>query len=237
MARASRSACPSTSLPGSAASDSFQRVHSTSSCAAWREARSPGRRRERREPGGCVPGRVTMSSRELQLIVNADDFGQSDDTVDATVECFEAGAVTSATVMPGMPATERALEFARAHPELGFGVHLTLCADPLFRPLSEPALVPSLVRADGTLLSTREVRLKAMLGRLVPQELEREIEAQVRVVVEAGIPVTHVDSHRHLHKFQPVRRALETVLPRLGIRRVRAVQDVYLSRPWRSPTY
>ena len=45
-----------------------------------------------------------------------------------------------------------------------------------------------------------------MLGRLVPQELEREIEAQVRVVVEAGIPVTHVDSHRHLHKFQPVRR-------------------------------
>ena len=178
-----------------------------------------------------------MSSRELQLIVNADDFGQSDDTVDATVECFEAGAVTSATVMPGMPATDRALEFARAHPELGFGVHLTLCADPLSRPLSDPALVPSLVRADGTLLSTREVRLKAMLGRLVPQELEREIEAQVRVVVEAGIPVTHVDSHRHLHKFQPVRRALETVLPRLGIRRVRAVQDVYLSRPWRSPTY
>ena len=178
-----------------------------------------------------------MSSRELQLIVNADDFGQSDDTVDATVECFEAGAVTSATVMPGMPATDRALEFARAHPELGFGVHLTLCADPLSRPLSDPALVPSLVRADGTLLSTREVRLKAMLGRLVPQELEREIEAQVRVVVEAGIPVTHVDSHRHLHKFQPVRRALETVLPRFGIRRVRAVQDVYLSRPWRSPTY
>ena len=38
-----------------------------------------------------------MSSRELQLIVNADDFGKSDDTVDATVECFEAGAVTSAT--------------------------------------------------------------------------------------------------------------------------------------------
>jgi predicted glycoside hydrolase/deacetylase ChbG (UPF0249 family) len=178
-----------------------------------------------------------MSSRELQLIVNADDFGQSEDTFDATVECFEAGALTSATVMPGMPATERALEFGRAHPEFGFGVHLTLCADPLSRPLCDPALVPSLVRADGTLLSTREVRMKAVLGRLVPQELEREIEAQVRVVVEAGIPVTHVDSHRHLHKFEPVRRALESVLPRLGIRRARAVQDIYLSRPWRSPTY
>ena len=45
-----------------------------------------------------------MPSRELQLVVNADDFGQSDDTVDATIECFEAGALTSATLMAGMPA-------------------------------------------------------------------------------------------------------------------------------------
>jgi predicted glycoside hydrolase/deacetylase ChbG (UPF0249 family) len=66
-----------------------------------------------------------MSSRELQLIVNADDFGQSDETVEATIECFESGALTSASVMPGMPATERAVEFARTRPELGFGVHLT----------------------------------------------------------------------------------------------------------------
>ena len=149
-----------------------------------------------------------MPSRELQLIVNADDFGQSDDTVDATIECFEAGALTSATLMPGMPATERALEFARSHPEHGFGVHLTLSADPARRPLVDPELVPCLVHTDGTLLSTREVRARALTGRLVPEELEREIEAQLRSVVGAGVPVSHVDSHRHLHKFAPVRAAL-----------------------------
>ena len=176
-----------------------------------------------------------MPSRELQLIVNADDFGQSDDTVDATIECFEAGALTSATLMPGMPATERALEFARAHPEHGFGVHLTLSADPARRPLADPELVPCLVDTDGTLLSTREVRARALTGRLVPQQLEREIEAQVRSVLDAGVPVSHVDSHRHLHKFAPVRAALASVLPRLGIRRVRAVQDLYVSRPLAQP--
>ena len=178
-----------------------------------------------------------MSSRELQLIVNADDFGQSDDTVDATIECFEAGALTSASLMPGMPATHRALAFAREHPELGFGVHVNLSADPAERPLSDPELVSCLVREDGTLLSTREVRVKALAGRLVPQQLEREIEAQVRAVLDAGVPVSHVDSHRHLHKFAPVRRAFVSVLPRLGIRRVRAVQDIYMRRPLRSPTY
>ena len=178
-----------------------------------------------------------MPSRELQLMVNADDFGQSDETLEATIECFEAGALTSASVMPGMPATERAVEFARTHPELAFGVHLTLCAEPLWQPLSDPGLVPSLVRPDGTLLSTREVRMKAMLGRLPADELEREIETQIRAVSDAGVPVTHIDSHRHLHKLAPVRKALERVLPRHGIRRVRAVQDVYLKRPLRSPTY
>ena len=71
----------------------------------------------------------------------------------------------------------------------------------------------------------------------MPQQLEREIEAQVRAVLDAGVPASHVDSHRHLHKFAPVRAALASVLPRLGIRRVRAVQDLYLSRPLRSPTY
>jgi hypothetical protein len=178
-----------------------------------------------------------MPSRELQLIVNADDFGQSDETVDATIECFKAGALTSATLMPGMPASERALEFARAHPEHGFGVHLTLSADPARRPLADPELVPCLVHTDGTLLSTREVRAKALAGRLVPEQLEREIEAQVRSVLGSGVPVSHVDSHRHLHKFAPVRAALANVLPRLGIRRVRAVQDLYVSRPLTSPTY
>ena len=38
----------------------------------------------------------------MQLIVNADDFGLSDDTADATIECFERGALTSATIMPAM---------------------------------------------------------------------------------------------------------------------------------------
>jgi predicted glycoside hydrolase/deacetylase ChbG (UPF0249 family) len=178
-----------------------------------------------------------MSSRELQLIVNADDFGQSDDTVDATIECFAAGALTSATLMAGMPATDRALAFAREHPELGFGAHLTFSADPAEHPLADPELVPCLLGYDGKLLSTRELRMRALLGRLVPQQLEREIEAQVRAIQEAGVTVSHVDSHRHLHKFAPFRAALTRALPRLGIRRVRAVQDVYLRRPLASPTY
>ena len=40
-----------------------------------------------------------------------------------------------------------------------------------------------------------------------------------------------------VHKLPAVREALERVLPRFGIQRVRTVQDVYLQRPLTSPTY
>ena len=65
----------------------------------------------------------------LRLILNADDFGYDDDTVEATIECFRASALTSATIMLGMPATPGALEFARENPELDFGVHLVFTGD------------------------------------------------------------------------------------------------------------
>ncbi len=171
----------------------------------------------------------------MLVVVNADDFGSSPDTLRATIECFEAGALTSATIMPGMPSTAEALAFARTRPDLSFGVHLTLVGDGTERPIAND--VPGLTRPDGTLLPTRTMRLRALARRLPQDQLEREVSAQIAVVRDAGVPVSHVDSHRHLHKLGSVRAALLRVLPSFGIRRVRNVQNVYLRRPLASPTY
>jgi hypothetical protein len=176
-------------------------------------------------------------SGRLRLILNADDFGFDEDTLEATVECFRAGALTSATIMLGMPATERALEFARGNSELDFGVHLAFTGDFGQRPLAGAERVPSLVDTDGRFLPVQTARAKALAGRLAQRELEQEIEAQVRAVQESGVQVSHVDSHRHVHKLGSIRAALRRVLPGLGIRRVRTAQDVYLTRPLTSLTY
>jgi chitin disaccharide deacetylase len=173
----------------------------------------------------------------MKVIVNADDFGGSDDTVAATVACFEEGVLTSATIMPGMPATAAAVSFARANPQFSFGVHLLVTGDGVERPLSDPADVPGLVDGDGAFLRTGEARKRALLGRLPVDQLERELAAQIESVRSEGVDVSHVDSHRHLHKLGSVRTALGRVLPRFGIRRVRRVQNVYLGRPLTSPTY
>jgi predicted glycoside hydrolase/deacetylase ChbG (UPF0249 family) len=54
--------------------------------------------------------------------------------------------------------------------------------------------------------------------------------AQLSLLRDCGVDLSHVDSHGHMHKFGPMRAALELVLPKFGIRRVRSVQNVFSRR-------
>jgi predicted glycoside hydrolase/deacetylase ChbG (UPF0249 family) len=173
----------------------------------------------------------------VDLILNADDFGASQQTVRETIALFERGALTSATIMPGMPAAQLAVDFARAHPQYSFGVHLTFVTDGVERPLADPAAIPALLGPDGRFLQTSTARRRALLWRLPQDQIEREADAQIAFVRDHGVPVSHVDSHRHMHKLGPFREALRRVLPRFGLARVRNVQDIWLGRPLRSPTF
>ena len=138
--------------------------------------------------------------------------------------------------MAGAPATEEALEYARARPEFSFGVHLQFVGDGAERPLADPVLLPRLVDESGRFLPTNVVRRRALLRDVTPEEIEIETIAQVEYVRSCGVAVTHVDSHRHLHKFPRIRAGLERALPQLDLTRVRNIQDVFLTRPVRNPT-
>ncbi len=173
----------------------------------------------------------------MRIVLHADDFGASADTVRATIECFQQGALTSASVMPAMPATAEAIAFAKANPQLDVGVHLTFVGEGDERPLSDPSEIPGLVDSEGRFLATRTIRIRALARRLPVEQIEREVVAQITAVRNEGVEISHVDSHRHVHKLPSFREALARTLPAFGIRRVRAVQDVYLRKPRRSPTY
>jgi predicted glycoside hydrolase/deacetylase ChbG (UPF0249 family) len=173
----------------------------------------------------------------MRIILNADDFGHSDDTVQATIECFQRGALSSATIIPGMPATARAIEYAIKHPEFSFGVHLCLATGAMTAPLSQAKQIPALVDDNGGFLPLQRLRLLALRNKLPVDQIERELTAQIGFVRDQGISISHVDSHGHLHKFRPFVEALTNVLPKFGIKRVRTAQDTYIRKPLRSPTF
>lgn len=179
---------------------------------------------------------AAASRPPLRVVLNADDFGRDADTVEATISAFERGLLSSATIMANMPAAAEAIAWARENPQFSFGVHLVWVSDGLEYPLSPVEEIPSLVGPDGQFRGSTTMRLLGMLHRVPPREIAAEAERQILRVREAGVPVSHVDGHGHVHKFGSFRTALRRVLPRLGIERVRTAQDVYLAPSRRSPT-
>lgn len=169
-----------------------------------------------------------VSTTARRLIVNADDFGYSDHTVDATIECFQRGVLSSATLMPNMPAFERAAAFARAHPQFSYGLHLCLTDE---RPLSPPDRIPTLVAPNGCFWEGAEFFKRALTGRIAACDIRREARAQLTRMKDLGLAVRHLDAHGHAHKAAIVPWALRRALSLFGIATVRRTQNLYYKRP------
>ena len=163
-----------------------------------------------------------------QLIINADDFGFSAHTVDWTLRCFEAGVLSSATLMAGAAEFPRAAAFARANPQWSFGLHLVV-SDEL--PLCRPETIPSMVAENGRLWPTRQFMLRSALGMIRRADLEREIRAQFQQLRDTGVAVSHLDGHGHMHRMPFVLRSLVRLKAELGIDCLRPAQDLYYSPP------
>jgi predicted glycoside hydrolase/deacetylase ChbG (UPF0249 family) len=132
------------------------------------------------------------------LIVNADDFGLSPGVNRGVARAHEEGIVTSATLMVRGPAAEAAAEYARHDSALSIGLHLDLgeweYRDGEWRTRYE------VVAADDT--------------DAVRAEVDRQLE---RFEALLGRPPTHLDSHQHVHRSQPVRDLLAAYGARLRV--------------------
>lgn len=130
------------------------------------------------------------------LIVNADDFGMCHAVNEAVMRAFPAGVLRSATVMVPCPWGLHALRFLAAHPEIPFGVHLTVIsdwADYRWGPVTPREKVPSLIRADGSFYNFEQMRY--FLGQVDLKQLAMEFRAQIETVLAAGLSPTHLDWH------------------------------------------
>ncbi len=159
------------------------------------------------------------------IILNADDFGYSEETVGVTIDLFNRGILSSATLMPNMPGFAAAARFAQQNPQFSYGLHICLTDE---KPACSPGDIPSLVDAQGRLWPTREFWKRAFLGRLNRRDIAREISAQIAAIRQERLEVSHVDSHGHIHKAWAVSKVLRELLPREGIAAIRRTQNLYL---------
>ena len=171
-----------------------------------------------------LPGWPARLAAVRRLIINADDFGLTAGVNRAIVEAHEHGIVTSATLMANGQAVEEAISLAQSRPRLGVGCHIVLVdGAPLLDKTRINSLVDPARNAGGPRFrgGIGKFGALALLGRLAADEIEAEATAQIRKLQAAGIPVTHLDSHKHTHLFPRILRPLLRAAKSCGVRAIR----------------
>lgn len=148
------------------------------------------------------------------LIINADDLGYSPAVNRAIDDLFQAGLVTSTSLLVNQAASEAGAEIARRSPQLSVGVHLNLSRG---RPLLDPQLVPSLVDESGAFCDPRQLFRRALLGQIRWYEAAAELEAQVEWALARGIQIDNLDTHVHFHTLPAARRLTEWLANRYHV--------------------
>jgi predicted glycoside hydrolase/deacetylase ChbG (UPF0249 family) len=163
------------------------------------------------------------------LIVNADDFGITSGVNRAVAELHAAGVVTSATLMARAAATDEAIGIARATPSMAVGCHVVLVdGEPVLSPTRDiPHLAGPL---DGRFRPSLMGFFHWVYGfgsegnRIIAireREIEAETAAQIALLQNRGLHLTHIDTHKHAHMFPAVLRPVLRAAGAAGIRVVR----------------
>jgi predicted glycoside hydrolase/deacetylase ChbG (UPF0249 family) len=155
-----------------------------------------------------------------RLILNADDFGLTRGINRAIGELHSAGVLTSATLMATGRAFSDAVSVAHAHPNLGVGCHIVLIDG---TPVSPPQTIPTLMGPDGksfrpSLLDFLQALLR---GRILAEHVAREALAQIQKLQNAGIQITHLDTHKHTHLFSAIAGPLLEVAEQTSVPAIR----------------
>jgi predicted glycoside hydrolase/deacetylase ChbG (UPF0249 family) len=152
-------------------------------------------------PAGQAQNKVSVAeklgfARDAKLlIVHADDVGMTHAVNSATIKALESGGVNSASIMVACPWFPEIAEYAKAHPEADFGLHLTLTSERVYYrwgPVAPRDRVASLVDANGYFWHDW-----AAERRIEPKEVELELRAQIERAYAMGIRPTHLDSHQY----------------------------------------
>jgi chitin disaccharide deacetylase len=121
--------------------------------------------------------------------------------------------------MVGAPAATDAVARARRLPGLRVGLHLVLIDG---RPVLPPAELRGLMREDGA-FDENQVRagFRYFLALGIRKQLAAEIRAQFDAFRATGLPLDHVNAHKHMHLHPTVARLMVEIGRDYGMRAVR----------------
>jgi predicted glycoside hydrolase/deacetylase ChbG (UPF0249 family) len=128
------------------------------------------------------------------LILHIDDVGMSYDSNLGAIKAMEEGVANSLSMMMPCPWVPDFFRYLETHPQTDAGLHLTLTSEwkgYRWGPLMGKPAVPGLVDKQGALWPS----VRATATNATPDEIEKEIRAQLDRSRTMGWEPTHLDTH------------------------------------------
>lgn len=145
----------------------------------------------------------------MKVLFNADDFGLTKGVTDGIIKAHKDGVVSSTTLMMNGKAVNHAVSQAKKHPLLKVGIHLVLTWG---KPIS--GSVPTLLDDQG-FFKFRNTFIE--MGVADVDAVEREWCAQIDAFLATGLPLHHIDSHHHIHGWEPLKEVVVKLAQRYNV--------------------
>lgn len=156
---------------------------------------------------------------QKRFIINADDFGINKKVTKEIERFIEEGVITSTTIMANGACLEEVARFARSHQEASFGVHLCLSE---FESITKSPVLKKYGITDnnGNFVRKQIFKIKHFDKELL-QAIKDELVAQINILKSYNIPLSHCDSHHHVHAIFGLEKIFEEVLKEEGFNKIR----------------
>ena len=157
----------------------------------------------------------------VKIIVNADDFGVSSQVNDSVARLLAQKKITSATILANSESLDEVLDITRQYPNVSFGAHLNLTAgksltqNPVFYDCG-------IMDEKGDFILKKAFQNVPNPNEALRKAIKEEWQAQISVIQELGIPISHLDGHHHCNTWNGLLPTLREIVKENKIFRVRS---------------
>jgi len=170
------------------------------------------------------------------LIINADDFGISKAVNSAIMAAMDSNICTDTTLLANFDESENAANLAVSMNRTDrVGIHLNLTEGfPLSLKIRNE---PRFCNQEGYFHNKKLKRI-ALLSKSEKIAVQEELTSQIRLCRKFGIPISHADSHNHIHEEPGLGLLIMGVLKNENIPYLRLTNNIgetaFVNRIYRS---
>lgn len=159
-----------------------------------------------------------------KIIINADDFGLNSSVNKAIIESFSRRLINSTTIMANMPGFDEAIELAHTNNIIDkIGIHLNLSEG---HPLTA-AITGTNIFHNGNELGLKKFEKTLFLINSEKRKtIYNEFAAQIEKVRNAGIPISHIDTHHHIDDVWTITQIIMGLLKKNKIPSMRILNNL-----------